>query len=196
MGSAAIRPKAPKALPLKYSGSSKAFLHTTSTPAMAAGRQACRRLARSSNARHPLLTNPSSSVLARKYRRRQNQSLRPLVRAFSALDLNGSPGARRISTIVTHRSKCARVSPFDRRCGLTPAIIATTSPLQKYHTMVETGALRPDDHQTKIIQILQDLYNRLLEYSPPSSPIVTETKSFVRLHLSPVWPGLDLIPDS
>jgi hypothetical protein len=84
---------------------------------MAAGRQACRRLARSSNVRHPLLANPSSSVLARKYRRRQSQSLRPLVRAFSALDLNGSPGTRRISTIVTQRSKCARISPFDRRCG-------------------------------------------------------------------------------
>jgi len=47
--------------------------------------------------------------------------------------------------------------------------------------MVETGALSPDDHQTKIIQILQDLYNNLLEYSPPSLPIVAETKSLVRL---------------
>jgi len=46
--------------------------------------------------------------------------------------------------------------------------------------MVETGALRPDDHQTKIIQILQNLYNKLLEYSPPSLPIVTETGSLVR----------------
>ena len=51
--------------------------------------------------------------------------------------------------------------------------------------MVETGALRPDDHQTKIIQILQDLYNKLLEYSPPSLPTVAETKSLVRLHLGP-----------
>jgi protein AFG1 len=57
--------------------------------------------------------------------------------------------------------------------------------------MVETGALRPDDHQTKIIQILQDLYNKLLEYSPPSLPIVTETKSLVRLHLGPLRPELN-----
>lgn len=60
-------------------------------------------------------------------------------------------------------------------------VTATTSPLQKYHTMVETGALRPDDHQTKIIQILQDLYNELLEYSPPSLPIVAESTSLVSL---------------
>lgn len=51
--------------------------------------------------------------------------------------------------------------------------------------MVETGALRPDDHQTKIIQILQDLYNKLLKYSPPSLPIVAKTKSLVRLHFGP-----------
>ncbi|KAF9782753.1 AFG1-like ATPase-domain-containing protein [Thelephora terrestris] len=127
---------------------------------MASGRQACRRLVRTSNVRHPSLINASPSVLARKYRRRQSQSVRPPVRAFSAMELHKSPGTRKISTIVTQRSK------------------ATTSPLQKYHTMVETGALRPDDHQTKIIQVLQDLYNRLLEYSPPSVPIVTETKSF------------------
>lgn len=77
-------------------------------------------------------------------------------------------------------------------------VAATTSPLQKYHTMVEAGALRPDDHQTKIIQILQDLYNKLLEYSPPTLPIVTETKSFVRLHHGPAWPGsrLTAVPPS
>jgi protein AFG1 len=52
--------------------------------------------------------------------------------------------------------------------------------------MVEIGTLRPDDHQTKIIQILQDLYNELLEYSPPTLPTVVETKSFVRLHFGPL----------
>lgn len=70
--------------------------------------------------------------------------------------------------------------PFFTNDARSLAATATTSPLQKYHTMVETGALRPDDHQTKIIQILQDLYNKLLEYSPPSLPIVTETGSLVR----------------
>lgn len=126
---------------------------------MTSSRQVYRCIARSSNVRRSSFPN-SPSLLARKYRRRQSQSIRPLARSFCALDLNGSPEPRRISTIVTSKSK------------------ATTSPLQKYHTMVETGALRPDDHQTKIIQILQDLYNRLLEYPPPSLPTVAETKSF------------------
>jgi len=64
--------------------------------------------------------------------------------------------------------------------------------------MVETGALRPDDHQTKIIQILQDLYNKLLEYSPPSLPIVAETKSLVKLPRSALsWSCIDFyIPSS
>lgn len=180
-----------------YTGSSPSrvslwhhFHSSALTSTMTSSRQVYRCIARSSNVRRSSFPN-SPSVLARKYRRRQSQSIRPLVRSFCALDLNGSPETRRISTIVTSKSKGVQISLFDPDIH-SPAVTATTSPLQKYHTMVETGALRPDDHQTKIIQILQDLYNRLLEYPPPSLPTVAETKSFVRLRFGPFWPGLEL----
>ncbi|KIK67775.1 hypothetical protein GYMLUDRAFT_36552 [Collybiopsis luxurians FD-317 M1] len=44
------------------------------------------------------------------------------------------------------------------------------TPLVQYHKLLEDGALRGDEHQTRIIQKLQDLHDRLLDYTPPPVP--------------------------
>lgn len=48
----------------------------------------------------------------------------------------------------------------------------STTPLEQYHRLLDSGALRGDNHQIRIIRKLQDLHDRLLHYSPPtiSSP--------------------------
>ncbi|KAJ7087415.1 AFG1-like ATPase-domain-containing protein [Mycena crocata] len=43
-------------------------------------------------------------------------------------------------------------------------------PLPRYRKLVESGALRGDNHQTRIIQKLQDLHDRLVGYDPPRIP--------------------------
>ncbi|KAI0776227.1 AFG1-like ATPase [Trametes elegans] len=42
------------------------------------------------------------------------------------------------------------------------------SPLQRYYQLVESGTLRTDDHQQRIIEKLQRLHNDLLRYEPPN----------------------------
>ncbi|EPQ59175.1 AFG1-like ATPase [Gloeophyllum trabeum ATCC 11539] len=46
------------------------------------------------------------------------------------------------------------------------------TPLQQYHTLVQKGALKKDDHQTRIIQKLQKLHDQLANYEPPPVPEV------------------------
>lgn len=53
--------------------------------------------------------------------------------------------------------------------------------MQQYHTMVESGTLRADGHQTRIIQILQDLHDQMVNYQPPEIPSAPENNSFVIL---------------
>lgn len=43
-------------------------------------------------------------------------------------------------------------------------------PLQHYHKLIETGVLRGDEHQTRIIKKLQKLYDDLTAYNPPPLP--------------------------
>ncbi|KAI0331242.1 AFG1-like ATPase [Cubamyces sp. BRFM 1775] len=42
------------------------------------------------------------------------------------------------------------------------------SPLQQYYRLVESGTLRADDHQERIIKKLQRLHNDLVRYEPPN----------------------------
>jgi protein AFG1 len=42
--------------------------------------------------------------------------------------------------------------------------------MQQYLTLIESGKLRGDDHQTRIIQKLQDLHDTLINYDPPIIP--------------------------
>ncbi|KAF8897798.1 AFG1-like ATPase-domain-containing protein [Infundibulicybe gibba] len=53
------------------------------------------------------------------------------------------------------------------------------TPLSRYEHLVESGALRGDDHQTRIIQKLQDLHDRLNEYDPPHIPDPTQSNSLI-----------------
>ena len=42
-----------------------------------------------------------------------------------------------------------------------------STPMQEYQKLVQAGALRSDDHQTRIIQKLQTLHDALAVYDPP-----------------------------
>jgi protein AFG1 len=57
------------------------------------------------------------------------------------------------------------------------------TPLLRYQELLETGALRGDDHQTRIIQKLQGLHDRLVAYTPPKVPDPPKPSGLVRLHV-------------
>ncbi|KAF9464853.1 AFG1-like ATPase-domain-containing protein [Collybia nuda] len=44
------------------------------------------------------------------------------------------------------------------------------TPLSEYYKLIETGVLQGDDHQTQIIQKLQELHDKLVGYDPPKIP--------------------------
>lgn len=60
-----------------------------------------------------------------------------------------------------------------------PPDLSKTTPLDEYRTLLDTGVLRGDDHQTRIIQKLQDLHDKLLAYNPPKIPDISTHKSLV-----------------
>ncbi|KIK04720.1 hypothetical protein K443DRAFT_675736 [Laccaria amethystina LaAM-08-1] len=53
------------------------------------------------------------------------------------------------------------------------------TPLRQYQKLIDTGVLRGDDHQTRIIQKLQDLHDKLLHYDPPHIPRPSHNTSLV-----------------
>ncbi|RDB20064.1 Lactation elevated protein 1 [Hypsizygus marmoreus] len=53
------------------------------------------------------------------------------------------------------------------------------TPLSQYHKLIESGVLHGDDHQTRIIQNLQDLHDKLIDYKPPKIPDLTQSNSFM-----------------
>lgn len=56
------------------------------------------------------------------------------------------------------------------------------TPLRQYQKLIDTGVLRGDDHQTRIIQKLQDLHDNLLHYNPPHIPRPSQSISLVRTY--------------
>jgi protein AFG1 len=40
-------------------------------------------------------------------------------------------------------------------------------PMAEYNARVKAGKLRDDEHQRMLIESLQDLHNRLVNYTPP-----------------------------
>ncbi|KAJ3981749.1 AFG1-like ATPase-domain-containing protein [Lentinula detonsa] len=52
-------------------------------------------------------------------------------------------------------------------------------PLVHYHNLVESGTLRGDEHQTRIIQKLQDLHDELMDYTTPSIPETDPSNSLL-----------------
>ncbi|KAI0052763.1 AFG1-like ATPase [Auriscalpium vulgare] len=50
-----------------------------------------------------------------------------------------------------------------------------STPMREYEKLVERGALRADDHQTRIVQHLQDLHDALTTYDPPAHRTVSNS---------------------
>lgn len=48
--------------------------------------------------------------------------------------------------------------------------IASSSPLSRYHKLVESGVLRYDQHQERIIGKLQKLHDEIAHYHPAPIP--------------------------
>ncbi|KAJ7284068.1 AFG1-like ATPase [Mycena rebaudengoi] len=69
-------------------------------------------------------------------------------------------------------------------------------PLAQYRRLVRTGTLRGDDHQTRIIQKLQDLHDKLVDYHPPRIPAPGSTSLFSRLRSSLSDPSLAKLKSS
>ncbi|PPQ70446.1 hypothetical protein CVT26_013940 [Gymnopilus dilepis] len=53
------------------------------------------------------------------------------------------------------------------------------TPLTQYQKLIDSGALRGDEHQTRIIQKLQDLHDKLVDYSPPEIPDEASSNSLL-----------------
>ncbi|KAF5387890.1 hypothetical protein D9615_000629 [Tricholomella constricta] len=56
---------------------------------------------------------------------------------------------------------------------------STITPMSEYEKLIETGVLRGDEHQTRIIQKLQDLHDKLVDYNPPKIPEVSPSNSLL-----------------
>jgi protein AFG1 len=69
-----------------------------------------------------------------------------------------------------------------------------SSPLQRYHNLVQSGALRSDNHQTRIIETLQQLHDKLIDYNPPLIPEPPSSTSLVSLNLTYISPKLTNYP--
>ncbi|KAG7447553.1 AFG1-like ATPase [Guyanagaster necrorhizus] len=53
------------------------------------------------------------------------------------------------------------------------------TPLVQYCRLIDTGTLRGDEHQTRIIQKLQDLHDELVHYTPPLTPDPSASNSLL-----------------
>ncbi|KAH7930645.1 AFG1-like ATPase [Leucogyrophana mollusca] len=88
-------------------------------------------------------------------------SSQPQGKAFnSSLALDSASNLAEAS--ILNRSEVTNV--------LTAAQKGALSPIQQYQKLVQTGALRSDEHQTRIIAQLQHFHDQLITYSPPLIP--------------------------
>ncbi|GBE79894.1 Uncharacterized protein SCP_0210960 [Sparassis crispa] len=76
---------------------------------------------------------------------------------------------------------------------------AAKTPLEHYSTLIESGTLQQDDHQTRIIEKLQGLHDEIVKYHPPEiSPLPAQRSLVSRLFSSTPAPApsipLDHIP--
>lgn len=61
---------------------------------------------------------------------------------------------------------------------------AWVTPLSQYQKMIDSGTLQGDDHQTRIIQKLQDLHDQLISYKPPQIPDAPNSNNLVTFQLN------------
>ncbi|KAG1752528.1 AFG1-like ATPase-domain-containing protein [Suillus paluster] len=57
--------------------------------------------------------------------------------------------------------------------------LESTSPIKQHQKLVQSGVLRSDDHQVRIIGKLQRFWEQLLKYDPPPIPEVTTSNSLL-----------------
>ncbi|PPQ78115.1 hypothetical protein CVT24_006416 [Panaeolus cyanescens] len=60
-----------------------------------------------------------------------------------------------------------------------PISLENPTPLRQYMKMIDSGVLRGDDHQTRIIQKLQDLHDKLIDYHQPPVPEESQANSLL-----------------
>ncbi|KAG6817884.1 hypothetical protein H0H87_001716 [Tephrocybe sp. NHM501043] len=53
------------------------------------------------------------------------------------------------------------------------------TPMGEYQQLIASGVLRGDEHQTRIIQKLQDLHDKLINYNPPRIPEISQSNSIL-----------------
>ncbi|CAL1700466.1 unnamed protein product [Somion occarium] len=85
-------------------------------------------------------------------------------RLNSSLALEHSPGS------AEPRSDASLL--VDKHTNGNPRVplAPSSTPLEQYFKLVESGTLKPDDHQTRIVQKLQRLHDELVTYKPPAIP--------------------------
>ncbi|KAG6832167.1 hypothetical protein H0H92_004898 [Tricholoma furcatifolium] len=111
----------------------------------------------------PVFQEPTS-------RRRYNSSL--------SIESNSSSRNVEPTLLATHSKPISNTSQHPPQN--TPAEELT--PMGEYQKLITTGVLRDDEHQTRIIQKLQDLHDNLVGYSPPRIPELPQVNSmFSRL---------------
>lgn len=74
-------------------------------------------------------------------------------------------------------------NPRPSACATPNSYMSALEPvtlLSEYHKLLEAGILRGDAHQTRIIQKLQDLHSKLVDYNPPKVPDIKTSHSLVR----------------
>ncbi|KAG6861556.1 hypothetical protein C0995_014852 [Termitomyces sp. Mi166 len=64
---------------------------------------------------------------------------------------------------------------------LSPTTKSTpgVTPMGEYQKLIANGVLRGDEHQTRIIQKLQDLHDKLMDYNPPMIPELSQSNSLL-----------------
>ncbi|GJE84236.1 AFG1-like ATPase [Phanerochaete sordida] len=70
-------------------------------------------------------------------------------------------------TQASERDDAIVLGKTHQRQAESPSQAAALTPLQQYQRLVDSSALRADDHQTRIIQKLQRLHDDLVTYEPP-----------------------------
>ncbi|KAJ7490269.1 AFG1-like ATPase-domain-containing protein [Mycena galericulata] len=100
--------------------------------------------------------------------------------------LSHVPRLRYQSSIASHTESTSYqpIPPPPRGTG-------DNEPLQQYRKLVRSGILRGDDHQTRIIQKLQDLHDKLAGYDPPR--ILQPGPASIHSFLACVHPWMTLL---
>ena len=124
---------------------------------------------------------PSLSFTDNVYLSHSLPSIRP---AFLLQNLPSCTETAWLALLILHRIRSLLLHLFVRPTISTIVAAAhrvagSITPLQRYYHLVESGTLRGDEHQTRIIQLLQDLHERLMTYDPPMIPHPSASNSLV-----------------